>query len=165
MERVLQPGTVVTTKVASRVRKGSKGVVISDDGNLTQLMLDSGVGTFTRDQVAQSRDQTPPAPPMRFRLPYGVWTREDGGQVLFNRNYRPLFMRPGAGQTAQQANGNEWVRFRDQEWFYGDGDGPWESVRSLKRCEAVLTEWGFAGWLGENLPPAAWLRSNEEIDR
>lgn len=72
-------------------------------------------------------------------LPYGMWTCEDGRQVLFNRDYKPIFQRvPGAAAT--QADSAEWVRtIRKEEWFYTDGK---LFAASVKAACAVLDSWG-----------------------
>lgn len=52
-------------------------------------------------------------------LPYGIWTCEDGREVLFNRFYEPIW---GCAQGAApaEANPNEWVPWQKQEYFYDD---------------------------------------------
>jgi hypothetical protein len=52
-------------------------------------------------------------------LPYGMWTCEDGRQVLFNRFYEPILLRR-AGSLPEPADPKERVDFCRQEWFYGD---------------------------------------------
>jgi hypothetical protein len=72
-------------------------------------------------------------------LPYGKWTCADGREVLFNRDYLPLWQR-WPGQEATRANLYEWVPFVAQEWFYNDGNPPWRVAETRARCRAVLHE-------------------------
>ena len=84
---------------------------------------------------------------LRNRYPYGFWTCPDGRQVLFDRNYKPMWQRY-PGQSATPADPNEWVSWSKQEWFF-DGPSPWTrpingAVKQVvARCEAVLAEWGI----------------------
>jgi hypothetical protein len=53
-------------------------------------------------------------------LPYGQWSLRDGTEVLFSRQYEPLWKRNGDCIT--RADPMEWVGgIERQEWFYKDG--------------------------------------------
>src|SRR5215468_6698717 len=70
---------------------------------------------------------------VRITLPYGLWTCPDGREVLFNRDYAPIWERL-PGEPARRADPNERIPWADQVWFYNDGCPPhreWE-----KGCEA-----------------------------
>jgi hypothetical protein len=84
------------------------------------------------DQRSRSSD--------RARLPYGCWTCADGRQVLFNRGYLPILERAGPGHPAVTADLFEWVPFVKQEWFFNDGNPPWNDRGTKKRCESILAE-------------------------
>jgi hypothetical protein len=77
---------------------------------------------------------------MRFRLPYGKWTCSAGREVLFNRNYHPIWQRQPDGSVSA-ADRSERVQWCRQEWFYDDGNPPWVNKESLEKCEAILCEW------------------------
>ena len=51
-------------------------------------------------------------------LPYGVWKCADGREVLFNRQYEPLWQRHH-GEIAL-ADPKEWVRSVSEVFFYND---------------------------------------------
>lgn len=51
-------------------------------------------------------------------LPYGVFDRADGSQVLFNRNYTPTLERDADGRNARLAE-PAWIRWARQRWFWG----------------------------------------------
>jgi hypothetical protein len=83
---------------------------------------------------------------LRNRYAYGLWTCPDGRQVLFDRNYKPMWQRY-LDQPATPADPSEWVLFAKEEWFFGY-PAPWThpinyAVKQvMTRCEAVLAEWG-----------------------
>jgi hypothetical protein len=89
----------------------------------------------------------------RLQCPYGLWTCADGREVLFNRYYRPSHERY-PGQPARSADPIEWVPWKQQEWFFNDGNAPvsyWDVPRRdwlpvIRKIDSVLTSW-------EPLPP------------
>lgn len=64
-------------------------------------------------------------------LPYGVWQREDGSEVLFSRNYFPTLQRDAGGNNVRPCP-PVWVDWSKQQWFWGNGNTAWPS-RKLKR--------------------------------
>lgn len=83
---------------------------------------------------------------LRSYLPYGIWTTEDGREVLFNRGYVPIWERSREQKIAVPANPREWVKkIATQDWFYDDSNAPYgerPNKRSLMRCVRVLRDWG-----------------------
>lgn len=63
-------------------------------------------------------------------LPYGVWDREDGSQVLFDRNYVPQLERNPDGGNARLAQ-PVWVRWSRQRCFWGSGGQGFPSMKKL----------------------------------
>ena len=57
--------------------------------------------------------------PMRFWMPYGIWTEEDGTKVLFSREYCPLW-KIQEGHAPVQDDPDRWVDFIDQHWFFNE---------------------------------------------
>lgn len=147
--RMIAAGTNV--RVKAPVLGGSPGVgKLIDDAHgdgLAQVMTDGGPVTCTGGELVVMRDQSPIPEPMRYRLPYGLWTCSDGREVLFNRDYKPIWQRR-PGEAASAADRDEQVPYVDQKWFYGDHSAPWlkgrEGRTALARCDAVLAEWGVA---------------------
>jgi hypothetical protein len=93
----------------------------------------------------------------RARLPYGMWTCENGRQVLYDRDYVAMWERSGPNQPAQRADPTEWVDdIVKHEFFYDDGSLPYTSWKlstldavrraARRRCETVLIEWGVTPW-------------------
>lgn len=79
---------------------------------------------------------------MAVKLPYGKWTCEDGREVLFNRRYEPIWEKQSLSRKAVKANPGEYIRFKSQDFFYGYGDPPWLSKKTLEDCEAILRAFG-----------------------
>jgi hypothetical protein len=75
-------------------------------------------------------------------LPYGRWTCADGREVLFNRQYRPLWSRR-PGEMAVAAHRGEWVAGIVEEGHYYDDSCPVRTNQEVQtRCIKVLEEWG-----------------------
>lgn len=74
-------------------------------------------------------------------LPYGVWDREDGSEVLFNRNYVPTLQRDADGSNVRPCP-PVWVGRKGQIYFWGNGKTAWPS-RKLK-CDAWARRHGEA---------------------
>ncbi len=144
---LLTPGTWVEFKGNPFGYVRPYGVVVEHEPN-GGLSVETDAGDCAkvmRYEVTVMR--TPPTTPLRrlrFRMPYGKWTCEDGREVLFNRNYKPIWQRM-PGQSAEPADPEERVPFVKQEWFYKDGNQPWRDAEADQLCNAVLSSW--------NLPP------------
>ena len=89
------------------------------------------------------------------QLPYCLtsWPELDGRQVLFNRNYEPIWQRL-PGRPAVPANAEERIARWGNEFFYDEVANPkrldpWRSQETRKILETVL-----AG----PMPPPAWVR-------
>jgi hypothetical protein len=83
---------------------------------------------------------------MRRELPYGIWIEKNGAEVLFNRDYRPIWRRRPGGNVSRVRDpigpsGEMWIYWVSQDHFYNDGCTPWHDAKSRKRCEAILAEW------------------------
>ena len=73
------------------------------------------------------------------RLPYGQFATKDGGEVLFDRHYFPIYMRKDGRVTPLAADA--WVDVAGVKWFWSDKTP--EADRK-KRIAAVLLAWGVA---------------------
>lgn len=85
-------------------------------------------------------DQPARFDPMRFVLPYGVWTCADGREVLFNREYRAIWERLPDG-SVREADPDKWVPFKTQLLYFQDGNPPWFDRKSHQFCEDILSSW------------------------
>lgn len=80
----------------------------------------------------------------RINLPYGMWTLSDGTEVLFNRDYIPIYER--IGQTVTVANPETYYKNIDKDkniFYYNDLNQPWINKTTYKKCIEILSEWGF----------------------
>jgi hypothetical protein len=96
-----------------------------------------------RHEISICRDQTQAAEfkPMRIVLPYGKWTCGDGTEVLFNRDYRPIWKKHPNGIVVA-ADPDEWVKFAVQEYLFGDHNTPDDDRDSYRICMNQLGDWG-----------------------
>jgi hypothetical protein len=87
----------------------------------------------------------------RFWCPYGVWTCADGRQVLFNRDYLPIFERQ-PGELGRVADHAEWVaEIVATKHFFDGGNSPvsqfsvparqWRPV--VERINLLLVSWAL----------------------
>jgi hypothetical protein len=86
----------------------------------------------------------------RFWCPYGRWTCGDGREVLFNRDYCPIYERHPS-QLGRVAQHDEWVPWVRQEYFFNDSNNPvswwsvpsWEWQPAVMRINKSLVEWAL----------------------
>lgn len=119
------------------------------------VLTHGGTAHCTGLEMAVMRDEPDLSEfPMRWSLPYGLWRGRDGREILFNRDYRPIYER--SGSTAQQADQAAWIKdIADQRWFYNAGSEPWQDGGSHTRCLEVLANWG--------VPPRATLGAEDAL--
>ena len=95
---------------------------------------------------------------LRRVLPYGMWTCDNGREVLFNRNYSPIWQRISVVVSAVCPSDR--IPWKEQMWFFKDGSTPWGTGKlckeSLERQLSILYSWGdpangFARELGPYL--------------
>jgi hypothetical protein len=95
----------------------------------------------------ERRRQTASESLSRYGLPYGVYINETE-EVLFNRGYQPIWRRReialGYWDSAEQANPGEWIKYKEQLWFYDDSCPPDRNAKSRIRCLRVLNNF-FSG--------------------
>ena len=93
--------------------------------------------------------------PMRFWMPYGIWTEDDGSKVLFSRDYCPLW-KIQDDCTPVQDDPDRWVSFIskgvNRPQFFFDGGSfcqPVDEVRGLKILQKhqVLSVPKLVEWL------------------
>jgi hypothetical protein len=148
--------------------RGSVGMVYKSNGSTVEVYDQWGPFLAAHEEVAICRDQSPASDfrPLRLFLPYGKWTCEDGSQVLFNRDYCPLWKKEKDG-TVTAVDPNTWIEHddRNEEWFYTDGSRPVDNRKTLEACRTVLREWGVEGRRSKllDLLPAAIQSGNMDL--
>lgn len=119
------------------------GLVYESDGSTVAFYHNWGPLTAADDEVTVCRDQSRASKfkPLRLVLPYGKWTCEDGTEVLFNRDYCPIWKKLPSGEVVG-LDPNEFVEHSDkkEEWFY-IGVCPIDKPKILKMCLDVLRVW------------------------
>jgi hypothetical protein len=142
----VEPGTPVyiTQRYGSRgKRRGTKtvGTIIRDLGGSLEVRTDGGQAYFSRTELSILSEPLHPLFPMRAKLPYGKWTCADGKEVLFNRDYEPIWERL-PGEMASAADRKAQYEHVKEKWFFGDRNPPWSSERSVRRCLEALRVFG-----------------------
>jgi len=111
------------------------------------LYTNRGPLTAARYEVSVARDQSEGLKfrPMRLLLPYGKWTCVDGTEVLFNRDYCPIWARSKNGIVSPIAPDN-WIEYEGEpEYYFDDGTAPWYGNKRYEEiCTTVLENWGVA---------------------
>ncbi|MER8765417.1 hypothetical protein [Mesorhizobium sp. M0968] len=82
-----KPGTVVRDKAYG----SGAPAYLRYPGRPTYLLFDTGFGTRADFEVATPRSPLPDFVPSRIWLPYGVWQLTDESEVLFSRDYLPMW--------------------------------------------------------------------------
>jgi hypothetical protein len=79
---------------------------------------------------------------LKTELPYGIWTCENGREVLFNRNYQPIVQRHNGRWS--RADAKEWVYWKEQWYFYGDPKWFKQPFsKRIHRLESILADFRF----------------------
>lgn len=80
--------------------------------------------------------------PMRLHLPYGKWICEDGREVLFNRDYCPIWEKSAHGVVGLIEPGT-YVEHTQTDFYFDDSNAPYYNNNiTVNRCLSVLDEWG-----------------------
>lgn len=143
--RILEPGVLVWLKHSWREASYARaGVVLSDDGRLMNIKTHGSRSVVcVRADITQPRCAISiPFVSMRDTLPYGIWLTREGREVLFNRDYHPIWHRL-APAPPKEADSGERIAFEDQQWFWKDDNPPWRDRNTLERCGDILLNWGL----------------------
>jgi hypothetical protein len=130
------------------------------------LIISNRCGICSRHEIRIPQTPLPAFLPHRLRLAYGVWTEPGGAEVLFSRDYAPMW-RLRDGLPAQQVSPTEWIKFEHQKWFWEDATAPWEDPRRIAEEEARLKSFGITGLpaLVDLLPIMVSSTGNVEMPR
>lgn len=137
----IEPNTLVTLKSNKR-----NGLVIKDKfyGSYIKCYTDSGIKSFSRDQISVVRDQSRKLEfkPMKLLLPFGKWICKNGSEVLFNRDYNPIWVKEKNG-VVYSVEPHLWIRdIQEHIFFFQEGSEPWSGdKKSTSICLQALKEW------------------------
>jgi hypothetical protein len=136
--RTIHPGMLVRFKDGNCL-----AIAVSQSDDSVTCYTHWGTLRCMRWEISICRDQTPATSfkPMRIVMPYGKWTCADGTEVLFNRDYRPIWKKHPNGKVVVAAP-DEWVKFAKQEFLFGDHNAPDEDRDSYRICTNQLRDWG-----------------------
>lgn len=135
-------GTLIYLKKHHR----KPAIVLSHDtkNNLIHCYEDGGSAFVEREDVTVARKQTAAKKfqPMRLSLPYGKWFCENGKEILFNRDYLPIWMKDKAGKV-HQIEPDTWVEdIVRSEFYFDDGSTPWKGDKyTFVTCKNILINW------------------------
>lgn len=95
----------------------------------------------------------------KHAVPYGCWTTASGREILFNREYKPLFERMTGAAFVKPANYDERVPdISSETHFFKDGSLPWRAGKPSREAEArvtaVLSSWNL-DWTDVRVSQAA----------
>lgn len=134
-----RPGTVVRDKAY-----GSKEpAYLLRPGRPSYLMFDTGRGERADFEVSTPRVPVADFIPSRLWLPYGYWLLQDGSEVLFSRDYIPLW-RIADVQT-ERLDPWIWILEKAEEnHFSGPRESVWSKGEARERALARLDRHGIA---------------------
>jgi len=82
-----KPGTVIKVRAHGEIRPAYLG----RSGRPSYVVYDTGPGMCADFEVVTPRSPLPDFVPSRLWLPYGYWTLRDGSEVIFARDYLPIW--------------------------------------------------------------------------
>lgn len=139
-DKQIKNGTVVFIKHARK-----NGIVIHHDTYRDVVTGYTHDGEFHCEREAVSVPRKQPSTvfrPLRLKLPYGKWTLADGTEILFNKDYCPLWLKKPNGK-AKPIDHRGWVDSeRELEFYFDESNQPWDSnFGTWSNCEDILRKW------------------------
>ncbi|WP_312338242.1 DUF5623 domain-containing protein [Sphingobacterium sp.] len=138
-------GTLIYLKKNQR----KPAILLSHDtvNNLIYCYEDAGPAVLSREEITVARDQSKVKKfhPMRLSLPYGKWFCENGAEVLFNRDYIPIWMKDKNGKVHQIDPDTNVVNVGNLVFYFNDGSTPWGGNQStFVKCKNILLSWNVS---------------------
>lgn len=78
--------------------------------------------------------------------PYGKFIEQDGSEVIFDRQYRPI-CRVFSNGSIEIVPPTAWICFESQEWFYNDLSSPRNSRKTRKTLMSIIDKYDLKGEL------------------
>jgi hypothetical protein len=119
----------------------------------TRVLYDTGIGVCADFEVVVPREKLPEFLPSRLWLPYGIWTLRDGSDVVFSRDYFPLWR--VSGVNVERLPPWLWIEdIKDQQAFMGMHGWDWSGVFARAQALDYLMRHNVRGLpiLSEALP-------------
>ena len=112
-------------------------------GRPTYLVTDVSVETGVADfEVSFPRNPSEPFVPARLKYAYGCWSEKDEANVLFSRDYKPLW-RLREGRRPERLEPWLWIDKTDEQHFWDDVNSPWYTKKRQEEERARLREFGI----------------------
>jgi hypothetical protein len=135
-----RPGTVVKV----HAHRETRHAYLIRTGRPTFVLYDQGPGISADFQAITPRVPLPDFVPKFLWLPYGFWTLRDGSEVVFGREYQPLWH--VEGDRIRRADPWEWIdNIRSQIWFGGQDTNMWSRGIALDRALEYLRSRRISG--------------------
>lgn len=135
-----RPGTVVKVRAHGETRHA----YLVETGRPTRIVLDQSPGIRADFEVTTPRVPLPDFVPKFLWLPYGYWTLRDGSEVVYGREYQPLWQ-----VTADHIRRAEpWERIENvasQTWFGGQFNPIWSQGDALEQALGYLRSRRISG--------------------
>ena len=115
-----QPGTIVKVKGL----EGPGYILRTDHYGVVHLLKDGGTSGCVPEETVTPRTPIADFLPARLWLPYGVWTLNGGSEVVFARDYHPLWHISAEG--VERLDPWLWIRgIKSERWFAHNTEGDW----------------------------------------
>jgi hypothetical protein len=115
-----KPGTIVKIKAHGEVRHA----YIVQWGRPTKVLYNTGEGHCADFEAVTPRTPAADFLPARLWLPYGIWTYPDGSEVVFSRDYLPLWRIAGNG--VERLDPWLWMQgWVKERWFAKETETGW----------------------------------------
>lgn len=115
-----KPGTVLKVRAHGETRLA---YLLRTD-HIVHVLYDRGEGACAKFEAVTPRAPLPDFLPARLWLPYGIWTLDDGSEVVFARDYLPLWRI--TSKSVERLDPWLWiVGIRSERWFAINTERDW----------------------------------------
>lgn len=137
-----KPGAVGTLKSPSL---NGEVVILREFGKPTHVVSHGSSSSVVADfEYITPKVALPLFLPMRLYMPYGYWTETDGSEVVFSRDYKPMWrIRPD--RLVERVEPWLWIQQVRQTYLWKVGDEPWNDPEVAVRLESWLAKRGILG--------------------
>lgn len=144
----MPPATPRTPGAVGRLKSpGRDGevVILREFGRGTLVISHGSASTLVADfEFVTPRAALPLFLPMRLYMPYGFWTEADGSDVVFSRDYKPMW-RIRLDGSVERVEPWLWIGHVRQTYLWSEGDEPWNDPSEAARLVGWLAERGILG--------------------
>jgi hypothetical protein len=124
------------TVVRDKAHGANTPAYLRQAGRPTHLLFDTGLGIRADFEVATPRTPLKDFVPSRLWLPYGFWTLRDGSEVIFSRDYLPMW-RIAEG-TMERLDPWLWINGIASEFHFGQSPPTVVWAQGRARDHAIL---------------------------